>query len=71
MDLRDTTDKERKVLEWLNDVRERRVIDMFTVIAIIEVTYVVSNDEAKRLLALWVRNFNDSGAYDDVIKDCQ
>jgi len=71
MDLRDTTKKEREVLEWLNDVRERRVIDMFTVIAIIEVTYIVSNDEAKRLLALWVRNFNDSGAYDDVITECQ
>ena len=69
MDLRDTTTQEKEVLVWLNDAREKRILDMFTVIAIIEVLYNVSNDEAKRLLALWVRNFNDSGVYDDVIKE--
>ena len=71
MDLRDTTTTEREVLEWLNDVRERSIIDMFTVIATIEVMYKVSNGEAKRLLALWVRNYNDGGAYEDVIKECK
>jgi hypothetical protein len=70
MKLRDTTEQEREVLEWLNDVRERSIIDMFTVVATIEVMHKVSNCEAKRLLALWVRNYNDGGAYEDVIKEC-
>jgi len=71
MDLRVTTDQEREVLEWLNDLREKGTVDMFLVIMTIQYKFTVSKDEAKRLLALWVRNFNDSGAYEDVIKDCK
>lgn len=65
--LRDTTDQEQEVLEWLNDRREIGIINMFLIIKDIERKYKVSNDESKRLLALWVRNFNDSGSYNDVI----
>ena len=68
-ELRDTTEQEKKVLEYLNDIRELSIIDMFKVVKDIEQIFRVNNDEAKRLLALWVRNFNDSGAYEDVIKE--
>ena len=69
MRVRYATVLEVTVLEWLNDLRELGTLDMFKVLKKIESKNNVSNDEAKRLLALWVRNFNDSGAYDEVIKD--
>ena len=69
MELRDTTKQEKTVLEWLNDVRESGRMNFDTVEKDMETKFKVSKSESERLLALWERNFNDSGVYDDVIKE--
>lgn len=67
-DMRPATKREMEVLEYLNDLRESGETNMFGARVYIIKEFPVSPEEAKRLLLLWMDNFNKEGKY-DVIKD--
>lgn len=69
MTTRKTTVQEKKALEYLNDLREGGTVNMFATTGMIQIKFSVEKHEARRLLGLWMKNFNDVGAYEDVIKE--
>jgi hypothetical protein len=63
-----TTEQEREVLLFLNDLRNQGITNMYGAITHIEHKFPVPRDEARRLLVLWMKNFNDAGRYDFIEK---
>lgn len=68
MDMRPATKREMEVFEYLNDLRESGQTNMFGAQPYIIQNFPVDQKESKRLLLLWMDNFNKEGKY-DVIKD--
>ena len=64
--MRKTTDQEQEVLEFLNMLRITGVTNMFGATPYIEDEYGLDKKESRRLLSLWMNNFNDEGKYDEV-----
>ena len=64
--MRKTTQLEREVLEYLNDLRESGVTNMFGAGSYIEDEFETDRSESRRLLRLWMDNFNNEGKYDEV-----
>lgn len=64
--MRKTTEHEQEVLEFLNIVRITGVTNMFGATPYIEDEYGLDKKESRRLLSLWMKNFNDEGKYDEV-----
>jgi len=64
--MRKTTDKEQEVLEFLNILRDSGATNMFGAVPYIKDEFELDNKEAKRLLMLWMANFNDEGEYNEV-----
>lgn len=65
--MRKTTEQEQEVLEYLNTLRDSGVTNMFGATPYIEDEFELNMKESKRLLLLWMKNFNDEGKYDEVI----
>jgi hypothetical protein len=65
--MRKTTEQEQEVLEYLNTLRDSGVTNMFGATPYIEDEFGLNKKESKRLLLLWMNNFNDEGKYDEVI----
>jgi hypothetical protein len=64
--MRKTTDKEQEVLEFLNILRDSGATNMFGAVPYIKDEFELDSKEAKRLLSLWMANFNDEGEYNEV-----
>lgn len=64
--MRKTTEQEQEVLEFLNMLRITGVTNMFGATPYIEDEYGLDKKESRRLLSLWMKNFNDEGKYDEV-----
>lgn len=64
--MRKTTEQEKEVLEFLNMLRDSGVTNMFGATPYIEDEYGLNKKESRRLLSLWMKNFNDEGKYDEV-----
>ena len=67
--MRPTTDIERNVCEYLNDLRESGETNMFGARPYVEEEFGLSKPEAGRILSLWMKNFNDKGNYENVKED--
>jgi len=66
MQLRKTTNQEQEVLTYLNMLRDSGATNMFGAVPYIEEEFDLNSKEAKRLLMLWMANFNDEGEYNEV-----
>jgi len=64
--MRKTTEQEQEVLEYLNMLRDSGVTNMFGATPYIEAEFGLDKKESRRLLSLWMYNFNDEGKYDEV-----
>jgi hypothetical protein len=64
--MRKTTDQEQEVLEFLNMLRDSGATNMFGAVPYIKDEFELDSKEAKRLLMLWMANFNDEGEYNEV-----
>ena len=64
--MRNTTDQEQEVLEFLNILRDSGATNMFGATPYIKDEFDLDSKESKRLLMLWMENFNDEGKYDEV-----
>jgi hypothetical protein len=65
--MRKTTEQEQEVLEYLNILRDSGATNMFGATPYIEDEFGLDRKESKRLLSLWMKNFNNEGKYDEVI----
>jgi hypothetical protein len=64
--MRKTTDQEQEVLEFLNMLRDSGATNMFGAVPYIKDEFKLDSKESKRLLMLWMANFNDEGEYNEV-----
>lgn len=60
---RKTTQLERDVFQYLNDLRESGATNMFGAHPYIQDEFDMDSKEAKGLLSLWMENFNEEGEY--------
>lgn len=63
---RETTEQEREVFEYLNDLRDSGITNMFGASSYIQEEFSVTSREATKLLSTWMSNFNEEGNYDTV-----
>ena len=63
-DLRQATDTELEALHYLNRLRLSGTTNMFVAVPYVEAELGVTRQEAARLLALWMENFNEDGNYE-------
>jgi hypothetical protein len=64
--MRKTTQSEKEVMEYLNHLRESGVTNMFGATPYIIEEFGLDKSEARRILSLWMSNFNDEGDYVEV-----
>ena len=64
--MRKTTEQEKEVLEYLNILRDSGATNMFGATPYIEDEFDLNNKESRRLLSLWMKNFNNESKYDEV-----
>lgn len=65
---RQSTIEEQEVFEYLNDLRESGATNMFGAPPYVEQRFSMSKSESRKLVSLWMNNFNESGDY-ETIKD--
>ena len=58
------TDQEIEALTFLNELRESGSTNMFGATPYLEAEFGIDRVEAKRLLLLWMSNFNEEGNYE-------
>lgn len=64
---RESTDIERQALEYLNELRNSGITNMFGAAPYIQAEFPeISRTEATGLLSLWMKNFNEEGNYKTV-----
>lgn len=66
---RATTQKEKEVLEFLDTLRDSGVTNMFGAAPYIVDEFRIDKEEARRMLTLWMNNFNEDGNYETVKLD--
>ncbi len=67
--LRKTTEQEKEVFKYLNELRESGITNMFGARPYIINNFVIEGKEAGRLLTIWMKVFNDEGKYDEIESD--
>lgn len=60
---RKATQIEQNVCSYLNDLRESGDVNMFGASGHVELEFGLNKKEAKRMLSLWMKNFNDGNDY--------
>jgi len=63
---RPTTEIEKNVMTYLNDLRDSGVTNMFGATPYVVDEFGLNNKEASSLLVLWMENFNEEGQYENV-----
>jgi hypothetical protein len=64
--MRKTTQEEKEVMSYLNDLRDSGVTNMFGAAPYVEQEFEIEKREARRILSLWMSNFNEEGDYEEV-----
>ena len=64
--MRKTTELEQEAMVFLNSLRESGVTNMFGAAPFVEDEFGFDRGEARRILQLWMRNFNEEGNYAEV-----
>jgi hypothetical protein len=64
--MRKTTEQEKEVMSYLNDLRDSGVTNMFGATPYVEQEFEIEKREARRILQLWMSNFNEEGDYEEV-----
>jgi len=64
--LRETTEGEREVLKYLNSLRDSGTINMMGATPYLVEDFLLEKREARKYLALWMKNYNEEGNYDTV-----
>ena len=64
--MRKTTQQEKEVMSYLNDLRDSGVTNMFGAAPYVEQEFEIEKREARRILQLWMQNFNEEGDYEEV-----
>ena len=64
--MRKTTEQEQKVLSFLNILHDSGATNMLGAIPYIQDEFDLDKKESRRLLFLWMENFNDESEYDEV-----
>jgi len=64
--MRKTTPSEKEVMEYLNRLRESGATNMFGATPYVIEEFGLDTSEARRILSLWMKNFNDEGKYEEV-----
>jgi hypothetical protein len=64
--MRKTTQQEKEVMSYLNDLRDSGVTNMFGATPYVEQEFEIEKREARRILQLWMSNFNEEGDYEEV-----
>ena len=63
---RKTTDEEKEVFLYLNDLRDSGVVNMFGATPYISDEFGLGKRESQKLLNLWMKNYNNDGDYDEI-----
>jgi len=63
---RKATEQEREIMEYLNVLRATGATNMFGATPYITGEFDVNEREARRILKLWMKNFNEDGDYETV-----
>lgn len=58
--------REKEVFNYLNHLRETGVTNMFGAAPYIEEEFELSRLESRKLLTLWMENFDEDGNYDEI-----
>ena len=66
MSTRKTTEQEKEAMEFLNFLRNTGVTNMFGSAPYVQEEFGIEKKEARRLVSLWMSNFNEEGKYDEV-----
>lgn len=66
MSTRKTTEQEKEAMEFLNLLRNTGVTNMFGSAPYVQEEFGIDKNEARRLVSLWMSNFNEEGKYDEV-----
>ena len=64
--MRKTTQLEEEVMNFLNLLRESGVTNMFGAGPYVEEEFGIDKREARRILSLWMHNFNDESEYKEI-----
>ena len=64
--MRKTTPSEKEVMEFLNILRGSGATNMFGATPYVIEEFGLDKSEARRILSLWMSNFNDEGDYVEV-----
>lgn len=66
---RKSTELELEVFQYLNELRESGETNMFGARSYILSEFDIESSEAKRILSLWMKNFNKEGNYLEIIDE--
>lgn len=64
--MRKTTPIEKEAMQYLNRLRDSGVTNMFGAAPYVEQEFGLDRREARRILTLWMNNFNEEAEYDEV-----
>ena len=64
--MRKTTELEEEVMNFLNVLRESGVTNMFGAGPYVEEEFSIDKREARRILRLWMHNFNAESKYEQI-----
>ena len=64
--MRKTTQSEKEVMEFLNILRDSGATNMFGATPYVEEEFGLDKSESRRILSLWMKNFNEEGDYAEV-----
>jgi len=66
--MRKTTPIEKEAMQYLNRLRDSGVTNMFGAAPYVQEEFGLDRAEARRILTLWMDNFNEEAEYDEVKK---
>ena len=61
------TKQEKEVFDYLNELRESGITNMYGVTSYIMNRFGLSENEARVILSSWMKNFNEDG-YEDLVE---
>ena len=67
MALRDTTDTEELIMNWIHDKRDAKTINLDRIEGELMDEFNLSQPYAKVIFEIWLNNANDAGNYSDII----
>lgn len=63
---RETTELEKEVFQFLNELRDSGVTNMFASPRYVQKKFGLDISQASKLVDLWMLNFNEDGDYNEI-----